>query len=56
MLEWPRGAELIFAGDLNMDLEITDGRWIDENIAVAVAMVGLEDIPTHFLLKQRAFS
>ena len=26
MVEWPRGAELIFAGDLNVELEITSGR------------------------------
>ena len=26
MVEWPRGEELIFAGDLNVDLERTGGR------------------------------
>ena len=26
MVEWPREAELIFAGDLNLDLERTDRR------------------------------
>ena len=26
MVEWPRGAELIFAGDLKVDLERTGGR------------------------------
>ena len=26
MVEWPMGAELIFAGDLNVDLERTGGR------------------------------
>ena len=26
MVEWPRGSELIFSGDLNVDLERTFGR------------------------------
>ena len=26
MVEWPRGAELIFSGDLNVDLERMGGR------------------------------
>ena len=26
MVEWPRGAELVFAGDLNVELERTGGR------------------------------
>ena len=26
MVEWPRGAELIFSGDLNVDLERTGGQ------------------------------
>ena len=26
MVEWPRGADLIFAGDLNMDLDRTGGQ------------------------------
>ena len=53
--ERPRGAELIFSGDLNVDLERTGGRRLDELIAVAVATVGLEDISAHFLLRQRAW-
>ena len=40
MVEWPSGAELIFAGDLNFDLERTGGRVLDDEIAVAT--VGLE--------------
>ena len=26
MVDWPRGAEMVFAGDLNLDLERTGGR------------------------------
>ena len=42
------GAELIFVGDLNVDLERTGG--------VAVAKVGLEGISAHYLLQQRAWN
>ena len=42
------GEELIFVGDLNVDLERTGG--------VAVATVGLEDISAHYLLQQRAWN
>ena len=42
------GAELIFAGYLNVDLERT-GR-------VAVATVGLEDISAHYLPRRRAWN
>ena len=41
-------AELIFAGDLNFDLDRTGG--------VAVAKVGLEDISSHYLPRQRAWN
>ena len=50
------GEDLIFAGDLNVDLERTVRRWLDEEIAVAVAMVGLEDISAHFLPRLRAWN
>ena len=42
------GADLIFSGDLNVDLERT-GR-------VSVATVGLEDIFTHYLPQRRAWN
>ena len=42
------GAELIFARDLNVDLERTGG--------VAVATVGLEDISARFLPRRRAWN
>ena len=50
------GADLIFAGDLNVDLDRTGRRWLDEDIAVAVTMVGLEEISAHFLPWQRAYN
>ena len=56
MVEWPRGTELLFAGDLNVDLERTGGQGLDKEIAVAVATVGLEDIYSHFLPRQRVWN
>ena len=56
MVDRPRGAELIFAGDLNVDLERTSGQGLDEEIAVAVATVGLEDISAHFLPRGRVWN
>ena len=50
------GAELIFAGDLNVDLERTGRRRLDKEIAVAVVTVGLEDISTHFLPRWRLWN
>ena len=49
MVEWPMGSELIFVGDLNVYLERTSEQWLDEEIAVAVTTVGLEDIYAHLL-------
>ena len=48
MVQWQIGAEHIFAGDLNMDLERTGG--------VTVATVELEDISAHYLPQQRAWN
>ena len=45
MVQWPMGAEHIFAGDLNLDLERTGG--------VLVATLGLEDISAHYLPQWR---
>ena len=42
------GAELIFARDLNVDLQRTGG--------VAVATVGIEDISAHYLPQQREWN
>ena len=56
MVDCPRGAEMIFAGDLNVDLERISGQGLDEEITVAVETVGLEDISTHFLLRGRVWN
>ena len=37
-----KGAETIFVGDFNLDLEVTDGQGQDEEIASEIAMTGLE--------------
>ena len=41
IMERPRGAELIVAGDFSVDLEKTCGQGRDEKIAAAVAMANL---------------
>ena len=56
MVEWPRAAEQIFAGDLNVDMERTTRQILDEEIAVAVTTVRLEEISVQFLLLQRAWN
>ena len=45
--------EMIFAGDLNVNLERTGGWGRYEDIATLVAKTGLEDILEHFLLRLR---
>ena len=56
MVKWPRESELIFAGDLNVYLKRTGGRGLYEEIAVAVATVGLEDISAQFLPQGRVWN
>ena len=56
MVKWPRESELIFAGDLNVYLKRTGGRGLYEEIAVAVATVGLEGISENFISRQRAWN
>ena len=53
--EQARGAELIAAGYLNVDLERTDERVRDEKILAAVVTAGLDDILAHFLLPRRTW-
>ena len=52
MKEVPRGAELIVVEDFNVDLEGKDGRGRDEEIVVAIATAGPEDLAGHFLPRQ----
>ena len=49
MAERPRVAELIFAGNSNMDLEKTGRQGWDEEIVAAVDTSGLEGLVEHFL-------
>ena len=44
MKERLRGEDLIITRDFNVDLERTDGRGWDEEIAAAIEMAGIEDI------------
>ena len=50
-----RGAELIVAGNFNVDLEKTGGQGQDEEIAAVVATAGLEDLAGHFLPQRWAW-
>ena len=49
MKEWPRGTDLIVAGDLNVYLEKAGGQGRDKEIAAMVTTAGLEDILGCFL-------
>ena len=45
----PRGAELLVAGDFNVDLASPEGDRRAEDIATSLATEGLEDMARHFL-------
>ena len=51
--ERPKGAELMVAGDFNINLAATEGYQRGESIATTFATEGLEDMAPHFLLQQR---
>ena len=55
MNKQPRGVELISEDDLNVDLESTDGRRRDEDIAEMVETAGLEDMSVLFLPRRRTW-
>ena len=55
MAERPRGAELIVAGDFNVDLENTGGRGRYEEITAAVATAFLEDLAGNLLLQRQVW-
>ena len=40
----PRGAELLVAGDFNVNIAAPEGDWRAEDIATALATEGLEDL------------
>ena len=48
----PRGAELLVAGDFNVDLETPEGDRRVEYIATTLATEGLDDMARHFLPRE----
>ena len=51
--ERPKGAELVVAGDLNINFAAPEGERREEDIADTFATEGLEDMAPHFLPRQR---
>ena len=49
----PRGAELMVAGDFNVDIMAPEGNRRAENIATDLATAGLEDMAQHFMPRRR---
>ena len=49
----PRGAELMVAGDFNVDIAAPEGDWRAEDIAAELATAGLEDMAQHFLPQEK---
>ena len=53
--ERPWGAELLVEGDFNINLSEPEGDRRGEDIAVALATEGLEDMSEHFLPRRRSW-
>ena len=53
--ERPRGAELLVAGDFNVNLAEPEGDRRGENIVAAMATEGFEDMSAYFLLLRRSW-
>ena len=49
----PRGAELLVAGDFNVDIAAPEGDRRAEDIAAELATAGLEDMARHFLPREK---
>ena len=49
----PKGAELLVAGDLNINLESPEGYRREEGITTTIETEGLEDMAQHFLPRER---
>ena len=49
----PRGAELLVAGDFNVDITAPEEDWRAEDIATELASAGLEDMAQHFLPQEK---
>ena len=47
----PRGLELLFTSDFNVDLAVSERNSHDDDIAVALVNAGLEDMNTHLILR-----
>ena len=47
--ERPWGAELLVAGDLNINMEDPEVDWREQYITAALTTAGIEDMPAHFL-------
>ena len=45
----PKGAELLVAGDLNINIAAPEGDRREEDITTTIATEGLEDMDPHFL-------
>ena len=52
-MERPKGAELLVAVDLNINLAEPEGDRREEDIVAALVTEGLEDMAAHFLLQRR---
>ena len=52
----PRGAEMMVAGDFNVDITAPEGNRRTENIATDLAMAGLEDMAQHFMPRRRQWN
>ena len=53
--EGPKGAELMVAGDMNVNLAEPEDDRRDEDIAATLATEGLEDMAAHFLPQRRCW-
>ena len=53
LMERPKGAELLVAGDLNINFAAPEGDLREEDIAATLATEGLEDMAPHFLPRRR---
>ena len=52
----PRGADLMVAGDFNVDIMEPEGNKRVENIATDLATAGLEDMAQHFMPRRRRWN
>ena len=53
--ERPRGAELLVAGDFNINLLEPEGDQRGDDIVMEMATEGLKDMPAHFLPRRRSW-